>query len=168
MSVLIEDAIKSQRLKVAGQFPTSFVEDSVFETLAPFTTTVDPDAASEKEDSNASLLSVNSISTYGIIIAIVFLAMLLIVGIVVMVKRYGNRDTASFYLRGMDGGSTLKDGSGLIFRPAFDTPGYLQISGNGGRHPLSMYSGHILPLHRRIWMQCHKYHRKAMLLLKYS
>lgn len=149
MSVLIVEAIKSQRLQVAGQFPTSFAKDSIFETLAPFTSTVSPDATTAGGP-DAVALSGNSIVTYGIIIAIVFLTIILVVGVVVMVKKYSNRDTKSFYFRGMDGGSTLKDGSGLIFRPAFDAPGYLQIGGNdgggeggGGRHPLSMYSGHM-------------------------
>lgn len=139
MSALIEDAIKSQRLKVAGQFPTSFVDDPIFETLAPFTTTADP--SSMDEDSGST---VSSVVKYGMVIGIVLLTILLLVVIAIMATKYGNsRDTTSFYFRGMNGGSTLKEGPNLLFRPALDLPGYLQIGGGGGRHPLSMHSGHM-------------------------
>lgn len=133
MSTLIEEAVQSQQLIVAGQFPTSFEEDSVFETLAPFTTTVDPDAAGA-DSANGALFSGNSLSTYGIIIAIVFLAILLVAVIVIVAKKYGNRDGRSFYFKdGGRGGSTLSNGgSSLIFKPHFDMGDYLQVGMTGG------------------------------------
>jgi hypothetical protein len=142
MSAIIDEAIKTQRFKVAGQFPTAFDDENVFDMLVGFTTSASSPSP-PTNDGDAAAVTTN-LGQYGIIIGIVFLSFLFVVAVVVLIMKVRTEKAATatigYNFAGMGGRSTLKGGgSSLVFQQQYydDDGGYLSM---GGHPALSMHS----------------------------